>query len=74
MAYVVSRIENHSMLNSDRDVISDAFEEFIGTSFRGSQGQFFTPKNVVKMIVDILQPSSGESIIDPVCGSGGFLS
>lgn len=74
LAYVVSKLEPHSIIDSDRDVISDAFEEFIGTSFRGSQGQFFTPKNVVQMIVEILQPSSGESIIDPACGSGGFLS
>lgn len=74
LAYVVSKLETHSMLDSDRDAISDAFEEFVGTSFRGSQGQFFTPKNVVKMIVETLQPSSGESIIDPACGSGGFLS
>lgn len=74
LIYVVSRLEGFSLLDSDRDVISDAFEEFIGTSFRGSQGQFFTPKNVVKMIVDVLQPSSGESILDPACGSGGFLS
>lgn len=73
-AYVVSKLENYSIFDSDRDVISDAFEELIGTSFRGSQGQFFTPKNIVKMIVEILQPSSGELIIDPACGSGGFLS
>ncbi len=74
LAYVVSKLESHSIIDSDRDVISDAFEEFIGTSFRGSQGQFFTPKNVVKMIVEILKLSSGESVIDPACGSGGFLS
>ncbi|MFV0390595.1 MAG: N-6 DNA methylase [Paludibacteraceae bacterium] len=40
---------------------------------KGGLGQFFTPRNVVKMIVDILQPTENDRIIDPACGSGGFL-
>jgi type I restriction enzyme M protein len=62
------------MLKADRDVIADAFEEFIGTAFRGGEGQFFTPRNVVQMMIDVLQPTSGEKVIDPACGSGGFLA
>ncbi|MBI5002131.1 N-6 DNA methylase [Candidatus Woesearchaeota archaeon] len=71
--YVVGELQNYSLMNSERDVIADAFETFIGHALKGGQGQFFTPRNVVKMIVDILQPSETDRIIDPACGSGGFL-
>ncbi len=74
LSFIVSKLEDYSVLNADRDVIGDAFEELIGTSFRGGEGQFFTPRNVVQMMIDVLQPDGGERIIDPACGSGGFLS
>ena len=73
IVYVVGELQNYSLMNSERDVVADAFETFIGHALKGGQGQFFTPRNVVKMIVDILQPSENDKIIDPACGSGGFL-
>lgn len=73
IAYVVGELQNYSLMNSERDVVADAFETFIGHALKGGQGQFFTPRNVVKMIVDILDPSEKDKIIDPACGSGGFL-
>ena len=73
IAYVVGELQNYSLIDSERDVIADAFETFIGHSLKGSQGQFFTPRNVVKMIVEILNPDEKDKIIDPACGSGGFL-
>lgn len=74
LSFIVSKLEDYSILNADRDVIGDAFEELIGTSFRGGEGQFFTPRNVVQMMIDVLSPQEGEKIIDPACGSGGFLA
>lgn len=74
LSFIVSKLEDYSVLNADRDVIGDAFEELIGTSFRGGEGQFFTPRNVVQMMIDVLQPDECECVIDPACGSGGFLS
>lgn len=74
LKYVISKFQHYSLLDAERDVIGDAFEEIIGTAFRGGEGQFFTPRNVVQMIIDVLQPSSGERLIDPACGSGGFLA
>ncbi len=74
LSCIVSKIENYTLLEADRDVFADAFEEFIGTAFRGGEGQFFTPRNIVQMMIDVLQPQSGERIVDPACGSGGFLS
>lgn len=71
--YVVGELQNYSVMEADRDAIGDAFEVFIGPALRGAEGQFFTPRNVVKMMVQILDPKPGEQIIDPACGSGGFL-
>jgi type I restriction enzyme M protein len=71
--YVVGELQNVSLINCDRDAVGEAFEIFIGPSLKGGQGQFFTPRNVVKMVVDIIDPSPDDRIIDPACGSGGFL-
>jgi len=74
LSYIISKLENYSLITANRDIIADAFEELIGISFRGGEGQFFTPRNVVQMMIEILQPQSNERIIDPSCGSGGFLA
>lgn len=71
--YVVEKLQNYSLVKTERDVISEAFQVFWGPGLRGEKGQFFTPRNVVKMCVDMLDPKLGERIIDPACGSGGFL-
>ncbi|MBF0336434.1 MAG: N-6 DNA methylase [Nitrospirae bacterium] len=71
--YVVGQLQNYCIMDADRDAIGDAFEVFIGPALRGSEGQFFTPRNVVKLMVEIINPMPGEKIIDPACGSGGFL-
>lgn len=73
VAYVVGELQNYCLIEAERDVIADAFETFIGHALKGGQGQFFTPRNVVKMMVDILDPDDEDLIIDPACGSGGFL-
>lgn len=73
LSYVVGELQNYCVMEADRDAIGDAFEVFIGPALRGAEGQFFTPRNVVKMMVKILDPKPGEKIIDPACGSGGFL-
>jgi type I restriction enzyme M protein len=73
LMFIVGELQNYSLMESERDVVADAFETFIGHALKGGLGQFFTPRNVVKMIVDILQPSENDKIIDPACGSGGFL-
>jgi len=71
--YVVGELQNYCLIEAERDVIADAFEAFIGRALKGGQGQFFTPRNVVRMMVDILDPDDEDLLIDPACGSGGFL-
>ncbi|MDR1848008.1 MAG: N-6 DNA methylase [Bacteroidales bacterium] len=73
IVFIIGELQNYSLMDCERDVIADAFETFIDHALKGGQGQFFTPRNVVKMIVDILQPTENDRIIDPACGSGGFL-
>lgn len=73
IVYVVGELQNYCLIEAERDIIADAFETFIDHALKGGQGQFFTPRNVVKMMVDILDPSAEDNIIDPSCGSGGFL-
>jgi len=73
LRYVVGELQNYSVTEADRDAVGEAFEVFIGPALRGAEGQFFTPRNVVKMIIDVLDPKPGDKIIDPACGSGGFL-
>ncbi|HEY2009833.1 MAG TPA: N-6 DNA methylase [Rhizomicrobium sp.] len=73
LAYVVGELQPYCITESERDAVGDAFEVFMGPALRGEEGQFFTPRNVVKMIVDIIDPQPEELIIDPACGTGGFL-
>lgn len=71
--YIVGELQSFCLLNAERDVVGDAFEVFIHGALKGGQGQFFTPKNVVKTAIKILDPDIDDKIIDPACGSGGFL-
>lgn len=73
LAMVVGRLQGFALWRTDRDVIGDAFEVFSERQFAGEKGQFFTPRAVVRMAVDMADPRPGEKIIDPACGSGGFL-
>jgi len=73
VSYVVGELQNYCLIEAERDIIADAFETFIGHALKGGQGQFFTPRNVIKMMVNILDPTDEDLIIDPACGSGGFL-
>ncbi len=73
LAYAVGEFHLYCLIDSERDAIADAFETFIGPSLKGGQGQFFTPRNVVKLLVDMVNPTQDEKVIDPACGSGGFL-
>ncbi|XGB38434.1 MAG: N-6 DNA methylase [Cyanobacteria bacterium LVE1205-1] len=63
-----------SLIDSTSDPIGDAFEVFVGSESRSRSGQFFTPRSVTDLLVKAIDPRPGESIIDPACGAGGFLT
>jgi len=71
--YIVGELQLYSLKDSSRDAVGEAFEIFIGPSLKGAQGQFFTPRNVVNMVIKMIDPDTDEKILDPACGSGGFL-
>ena len=73
VSYVVGELQNYCVTDAKRDAIGDAFEVFIGPALRGSESQFFTPRNVVWMLMDMIDVNPTDAIIDPACGSGGFL-
>jgi len=73
IAYAVAQLQPFCIKDSQRDAIGDAFESFIDYTTKGSQGQFFTPRNVVKLMVNIAQLTYKDKMIDPACGTGGFL-
>lgn len=73
LAYLVSQLQMYSLLESDVDVKGHAYEEIVGSNLRGDRGEFFTPRNICNMAVSILDPSEGQLILDPACGTGGFL-
>lgn len=73
LKYIVGELQLYSLKDSSRDAVGEAFEIFIGPSLKGGQGQFFTPRNVVNMVINMIDPDTDEKILDPACGSGGFL-
>ncbi len=70
---IVKELEVYNLSRTADDVKGIAFEKFLGKTFRGELGQFFTPRTIVDFIVSVLDPEEGEIICDPCCGSGGFL-
>jgi type I restriction enzyme M protein len=69
----VSALQKAYLLKSDADVLGAAFEVMINPGMKGDKGQYFTPRHVIKMCIDVLAPQDGETFFDPACGSGGFL-
>ena len=70
---IVKELEIYNLSLTSADIKGIAFEKFLGTTFRGELGQYFTPRSVVNFMVDIVNPCENEVCCDPSSGSGGFL-
>ncbi|MES9822835.1 MAG: N-6 DNA methylase [Candidatus Thiodiazotropha endolucinida] len=70
---IVRRLEKYNLSDTSEDVKGVAFERFLGRTFRGEIGQFFTPRSIVEFMVHMVDPQEGEIVCDPASGSGGFL-
>jgi len=71
---IVEMLQDKSLGLTDMDVKGVAFEEFLSATYRGGGlGQYFTPRVVVNFMVDVVDPAISERVIDPSCGTGGFL-
>ena len=73
LAYIVSELQRYSLLNTNIDIKGKAYEEIVGANLRGDRGEFFTPRNVMRMTVQMVNPKIGEKVLDSSCGTGGFL-
>ena len=73
LAWIVSELQPYSLLETHVDVKGKAYEELVGANLRGDRGEFFTPRNIMHMAVEMVNPKPDEKICDPACGTGGFL-
>ena len=73
LAYIVSELQRYSLLNTNIDIKGKAYEEIVGANLRGDRGEFFTPRNVMKMTVEMINPQINERVADTSCGTGGFV-
>lgn len=73
LAYVAGELARYDLLSSSEDAKGAAYEELIDRKQKADRGQFFTPRNVVRLMVEMLDPGENDFILDPACGTGGFL-
>lgn len=73
IAYVASEIAKYSFLDATVDVKGTAYETIVSNTLKQEAGQFFTPRNVIKCMVEMLNPTVNSRVLDPACGSGGFI-
>ena len=73
LAWIVSELQSYSLLETHVDVKGKAYEELVGANLRGDRGEFFTPRNIMRMAVEMVDPKPEEKVCDTSCGTGGFL-
>ncbi|MFN0204444.1 MAG: N-6 DNA methylase [Bacteroidia bacterium] len=73
LGYTVHKLQHISLLDSSQDAKGLAFQKFLSHHEKDGSGQFFTPEPVIDFCVEMMQPQANEVILDPACGSGGFL-
>lgn len=73
LAFIVSELAKYDFTRTDVDAKGVAYQELVGVNLRGDRGQYFTPRGVVKLVIEMLDPKESETLLDPACGTGGFL-
>ncbi len=73
VAYLAAELGRYDLLGTDTDAKGTAYEAITSTTLKRERGQFFTPRNVIRMMVEMLDPKKDHKVLDPACGSGGFL-
>ena len=73
LAVVISQLQQYSFMDSPHDVIGTAYEIYVASHLKGERGQYFTNRLVVNMMVKMAAPNERDIILDPACGSGGFI-
>lgn len=73
LAVVISQLQSYSFMDSPHDVIGTAYETYVAAPLKGERGQYFTNRLVINMMVRMASPTEKDVILDPACGSGGFI-
>lgn len=73
LAYVASELAKYSFLDAAIDIKGTAYETIVSNTLKQEAGQFFTPRNVIRCMVEMMDPDQNTRVLDPACGSGGFL-
>lgn len=73
LAFIAGELAKYSFLDASVDVKGMAYETIVSNTLKQEAGQFFTPRNIVKAMVEMLNPTEDDRVLDPACGSGGFL-
>ncbi len=73
ITYLVAELQKYALLTTNIDIKGKAYEEIVGANLRGDRGEFFTPRNVMKMAVAMINPKETERVLDSSCGTGGFI-
>lgn len=73
LAKVAAELSKYSFLDATVDVKGTAYETIVSNTLKQEAGQFFTPRNIIKCMVEMLDPDENTRVLDPACGSGGFL-
>ena len=73
LSFIVSELAKYDFTRTDVDAKGVAYQELVGVNLRGDRGQYFTPRGVVKLVIEILAPNRTETLLDPACGTGGFM-
>jgi len=73
LAFIAGELAKYSFLDATVDVKGLAYETIVSNTLKQEAGQFFTPRNIVRAMVEMLNPNENTRVLDPACGSGGFL-
>jgi len=73
LAFMVNELAKYDFGRTDVDAKGAAYQEIVGTNLRGDRGQYFTPRGAIKLMIEMLAPEATERVLDPACGTGGFL-
>ncbi len=73
LSWIIAELQPYSLLETHVDVKGKAYEELVGANLRGDRGEFFTPRNIMRMAVEMINPKPDEKVCDTSCGTGGFL-
>ncbi|MFC4493507.1 restriction endonuclease subunit M [Streptomyces ovatisporus] len=73
LTFITSELSTYTLHGTSLDALGTAYQELVGDNLRGDRGQYFTPNVATRFMVELLDPQRDETVLDPCCGTGGFL-